>query len=119
MVAMAIPTQLRWRESIERKAWTSEARNDVFGFLAQALGLVCAAMFLYALGPVLGMTLLAVGLVVWSLLRSQIASEEEGPDEDGGYAAMLDSPSRCADAAWSRNGRLGMAAVSAHPRQGS
>ena len=92
MVSMAIPSpvcsQVGTRESIERKPWNAEARDDVFGVLGQSLGLVCVAVFLYALGPALGMTLLAVSLVVRSLLRSQIASEEEeGPGENGAYAA--------------------------------
>ena len=111
MVSMAISSpvcsQVGTRESIERKPWNAEAWNDVFGFLAQSLALVCAAIFLYALGPALGMTLLAVSLVVWSLLRSQIASEEEeGPEENGAYAATLNSASRCADPVWIRGGRF-------------
>jgi hypothetical protein len=118
MVLMAIPSpvcsQVGTRESIERKPWNAEAWNDVFGFLAQSLALVCAAIFLYALGPALGMTLLAVSLVVWSLLRSQIASEEEeGPEENGAYAATLNSPAHCANPVWMRSGRFGMSAAAA------
>ena len=109
MVSMALPSQVCTRESIERKPWTSEARNDVFGFLAQSVALVAAAIFLYSLGPGLGMTLIAVGLVVWSLLGSQIASEEEedGHAEDSWHAAALNSPAHCASPAWVRSERFG------------
>ena len=64
MVSMAIPSQLCMREPIERKPWNCEARNDVFGFLSQSFGLVCVAVFLYSLGPALGMTLMVVSLGV-------------------------------------------------------
>ena len=115
MVSMAIQYQVCTRESVERKPWTSEARNDILRFFALSLGLVCAAMFLYCLGPALGMTLLAVSLVVCVFLRSQIASEgEEGsPDDESGHAASADSPLRCAEPAWLRTGRLGMSVESA------
>lgn len=113
MVSMAIPSQVCGqvysRESIERKPWNSEARNDVFGFLVQSLALVGTAIFLYALGPALGMTLIAVSPVVWSLLRSQIASEEE---EDG-HADTLNSPSNCANSVWTRSDRFGTSLAAA------
>jgi len=94
MLSMAIPSQFCKRESIERKPWTSEARNDVFIFLAQSFGLVCVAVFLFSLGPSLGATLIAVSIAVWSLLRSQIASEEEEDRAkgDGWHAAPVNSP---------------------------
>ena len=117
MVSMAIRSpvysQVGTRESIERKPWNAEARNDVFGFFAQSLGLVCAATFLYALGPALGMTLIAVSLAVWSLLRSQIASdeEEEGPAEEGGYDAALNWPAHCANPVWIRRDRFSAVAA--------
>jgi len=119
MVSMAIPSQVCsqvcTRESVERKSWTSEARNDVFGFFAQSIGLVGAAIFLYSLGPALGMTLIAVSLAVWSFLRSQTASEDEedGSEEDVGHAAALNSPSRFADPVWMRSGRFGMSTAAA------
>jgi hypothetical protein len=118
MVSMAIPSQVCshvcTRGSIERKPWNSEARNDVLGFLAQSVGLVCAAIFLYSLGPALGMTLIVVSLVVWSLLRSQIAFEEDEDrsGEDGGYAASLNS-SHCANPVWIRSDRFGTSPAAA------
>ena len=114
MVSMVIQSQVCGRESIERKPWTSEAWNDVFLFLAQSSGIVCAAIFFYSLGPALGVTLMVVSLVVWAFLRSQTASEEEdGPCEDSGLAVAVNSPSRCADPAGLRNGRWGMSLVTA------
>jgi len=122
MLSMAIASQVRTRESIERKPWTSEARNDVSVFLATSFGLVCAAIFLYSLGPALGMALIVVSFAVWSLLRSQIASEEEedGAGEDFRHAIAVDSASQWANPAWQRN--PGMSSVStARPvmRQGA
>ena len=115
MVTMAIQGQVCARESIEREPWNAEARNDVIVFLAQSFGVVCAAIFLYCLGPSLGMTLIVVSLAVWSFLRSQTASaeEENGPEEGGGPAVVLNSPARSAEPVWLRSGRLGMSLVSA------
>ena len=122
MVSMAILGQVCVRESIERKPWNSEARNDVIAFFAQSFGVVCAAIFLYSLGPSLGMTLMVVSFAVWSFLRSQTASTDvdDGADEDYRHAAAVNSPSRFADPVWSRNS--GMSSVSsARPvlRQGA
>ena len=117
MIAMAIQGQVGVRESIERKPWTSEA-CEVLVFLAQSLGLVGAAVFLYSLGVGLGMTLLIVGLGVWAFLRSQTAEEEEAADEDSRLAAGMDSASRTSGLVWSRNSRLGLPATPvAHPVQ--
>jgi hypothetical protein len=105
MVSMAIQSQVCTRESVERKPWTSEARNDVLRFLGLSFGLVSASIFLYCLGPSLGMTLLGVSMVVCAFLRSQIASEEQdgSREEDGGNSATVDSRLRCADPAWLKN----------------
>ena len=122
MIAMAIQGQVGVRESIERKPWTSEAWREVLVFLAQSLGLVGAAVFLYSLGVGLGMTLLIVGLGVWAFLRSQTAEEEEAADEDSRLAAGMDSASRTSGLVWLRNSRLGLPATpAAHPvqRQGA
>ncbi len=114
-MSMAIQSQVCARESIERKPWTSEGWREISVFVAQSFGLVCTAVFLYSLGPSLGMTLIAVSLAVWSLLRSQTASEEEEDDsnQDRGHASTVNSPSHCANPAWSRNGRWGMSMASA------
>jgi len=126
MLTMAIQNRVCVRESTERKPWTSEARNDVFAFLAKLFGVVCAAVFLYSLGPAVGMTLIAVILVVWSLLRSQIAfefeEEEDSPAEDNRHAASVHSPLRCTDPTWLRNGRSGtsmLASADPDQRQGA
>ena len=114
MVSMAIPSRICTRESIERKAWTGEAGSDVFWFLAPSFGLVGAAIFLYSLGPALGMTLIAVGFAVWSFLRSQTASEEENDAEEySGRAAAMDWQSRFADSAGMRSGRFEMSTAAA------
>jgi hypothetical protein len=90
------------------------------GVLGQSVGLVCAAIFLYALGPALGVTLFAVSLAVWSLLGSQIASEEEktsgvtcGYEETRGYVATLNAVARGAEPVWMRSGRFGMSTPAA------
>ena len=90
-----------------------EARNDVLGVLTQAFAVVCGAAFLYSLGPALGMTLIFASLVVWSFLRSQIASEEERSEEDGGYAAGLSSSSHSANPVWIGSDRFGTSAAAA------
>jgi hypothetical protein len=105
MMAMAIQSQVCTRESVERNPWTSEDWRATCVFLAQSFGLVCVGIFLYSLGPALGMALIVVSLAVWSLLGSQIASEEEedGPNEYSGRAAAANARSRFADPAWLRN----------------
>ena len=124
MVSMAIPSQICSPACTrESSAWTTAARNDVLGFFAQSLGFVGAAVFLYALGPALGTALIAVSLVIWSLLRSQIASdeEEEGATEYRGPDAALYSPKHCANPVWIRGSRFGVAtalAVRSVQRQG-
>ena len=112
MLTLALRSQFCGRESVERKPWTSEDSRAVLVFLAQSLGLVCAAMFLYSLGLALGMMLMVASLAVWSFLKSQIASaeEEDGRGED---SDTVESPSRCADPACTRNSRLAAASVSA------
>ncbi len=122
MVTMAIQGQVGVRESVERKPWSSEAWRDVLAFLAQVSGLVCAAVFLYSLGAALGMTLIVVSLGVWAFLKSQTASAEDGPDEESGLVASVDSPLRRADLAWLNSGRFAVpAAPAARPvqRQGA
>jgi len=124
MVAMSIQSPISMRESVERKPWTSEARNDVFVFLAKASGVVCAATLLYCLGPALGMTLVGVSLAVWSFLRSQTASteDEDGLGSEDCRAALEHSPPHCTNPVWLRSGRLAAPTVLAtHPvqRQGA
>ena len=119
MSSMAMQSQVCGRELIERKLWTSAGWREISVFIVQSVGLVCAAIFLYSLGPALGMTLTAVSVAVWLFLRSQIASDEEdgldedGLDEDRRHAGTVYSPSNCANPAWLRNGRLGMCVESA------
>jgi hypothetical protein len=69
MVTMAFPDQACTRESAKRKLWTAESWRAFLVFLAQSLGLVCAAALLYPLGPALGVTLIVAGLAVWSQIR--------------------------------------------------
>ena len=84
--------------------WTSEAWNDVFAFLARSFGVVFVAMVLYSLGPTFGMTLIGVGLLVWSFPKNQTAStEEEGGHEDDRHEATVKSPLDFAKPAWLRN----------------
>jgi hypothetical protein len=124
MLSMALSGQVCTRESVERKPWTAQDGREIGRFLAQSVGLVCAAIFLYSVGPACGMALAVGSLAVWSLLRSRAgaAAHEDGPDEDGGHADTVNPPARCADPAWLKNGRLGMSmAAATHPvqRQGA
>ncbi len=94
MVTMAISNRVSTRESVERKPWTAQNGREICAFLAQSLGLVAAAICLYSLGLALGMTLIAVSLAVWPLLRNQIVAEkEEGPGADDRAALSANSPS--------------------------
>ncbi len=115
MVAMAIQSQVSVRESVQRKSWTSEDWREIRVFLAQSLGLVCGAVLLYSLGPVLGMALIVGGVAGWLLLRNRTASvtDEGGPADAGGQAATVDSPSHCSNPAWLRGGRLAICIESA------
>ena len=117
MVGMTIQSQVCARESNERKAWTSEARNDVVVFLAQLLGVVCAAIFLYSLGPAFGITLIGVSLAAWSYLRARTASTEleDGPGEDNRHDATVKSPSDLANSAWLRNSGTSSSVSTARP----
>ena len=124
MVAMTIQNQVSARESIERKTWTSQDWHELLAFLAQSSGLVCAGVFLYSLGPALGMTLIVVSRAVWSFLRSQTASaeEEDGRHEDDWQVAGVNSASHGAGPVWMRSSRFGMStAAVARPvqRQGA
>jgi hypothetical protein len=115
---MAIKHQVGTRESIERNPWTSEDWREVLVFLAQSFGLVCVAVFLYSLGPALGMALLVGSLAVWPLFRNQPASEKEkdGLGEKDGHAANVNSPSRRACPIPLRNDRFGVSVLSATHR---
>jgi hypothetical protein len=108
MVAMSIQSPTSIRESVERKPWTSEARNDVFAFLSKASGVVCAATLLYCLGPAIGMTLVGVSIAVWSSLRSQTACTEDegGLGGEDCRAALEHSPPHCTNPVWLRSGRV-------------
>ena len=103
MLSTVIAHGIGGRDSSERKSWNSEAWTDLLLFLAQSLALVGGAIFLYALGSAIGMTLIAVCLAVGLLLRSQIASDEQSDsEEDGGHGVALDSLSHCTNPIWLR-----------------
>lgn len=123
MLAMTFRNQVSVRESVEHKPWTAQDWREISVFFAQSVGLVGAAILLYTLGPALGVTLIAISLAGWSLLRRQTAAGKEEDDssgEEGGPASTTGSPSHCADPSWLRN--TGMpSAPSARPviRQGA
>ncbi len=53
----------------ERHAWTAQDNRELAAFIAQVTCIVVAAVILYALGPALGLLLVAGCLAVWALLR--------------------------------------------------
>ena len=60
----------RTPEAIGRGPWTSHDSYEVVRFLVQTFGIVCVGVFLYSLGPALGIAVLACGMVAWSRLRT-------------------------------------------------
>ena len=99
-------------ESITRVTWTSHDWYDLFVFVVQSCGIVCVSVFLYSLGPALGITVLAGSLVAWSKVTNHLASARAPhlADEDGEHDSPADSmrvPSGCADTARLQNNPLG------------
>ena len=89
-------------EAIGRGPWTSRDWYALFLFLAQSLGIVCAGVFLYSLGPALGVGVLCGSLVVWSGVRKYFASTNEQPLADD-HSPSGRASSRC-DGATPRRG---------------
>jgi len=71
MATTAIQIQMCKRDTDERKVWTSSDWREILVFLAQACGMVGAAIMLYSVGPALGTALIGGSLVAWSLLGNQ------------------------------------------------
>ena len=67
----------RTPEAIGRGQWTSCDSYEVFRFLVQSCGIVCVGVFLYSLGPALGIAVLACGLVAWSKITNYVAAKKE------------------------------------------
>ena len=57
MAALTFST--RAPEAIGRGPWTSHDSYELFLFLVQSCGIVCVGVFLYSLGPALGIAVLA------------------------------------------------------------
>ena len=70
-------------ETIERGPWTSHDSYELFLFLVQSCGFVCAGVLLYSLGPAVGIAVLLGSLVAWSKRASR--STKCLADEDGGH----------------------------------
>ena len=103
----------RTPEAIGRGPWTSHDSYEVFRFLVQSCGIVCVGVFLYSLGPALGIAVLACGLVAWSKITNYVAAmkEQTPTDEDGEHeepAASVGVPSRCLGTARLKNDPLGV-----------
>ena len=90
-------------EAITRGTWTSHDWYDLFVFGVQSCGIVCIGVFLYSLGPALGIAVLVGGLVAWSKITGHLATlraqrlAEDG--ENGRPEYLVHVPSGCADMA--------------------
>ena len=117
MATLAFST--RTPEAIDRGPWTSCDSYEVLRFLIQSCGIVCVGVFLYSLGPALGIAVLACGLVAWSKITNYVAvTKEQTPaDEDGEQgepAASVGVPSRCLGTARLKNDPLGVFTATSH-----
>ena len=90
-------------ETIERGPWTSHDSYELFLFLVQSCGIVCAGVLLYSLGPAVGIAVLVGSLVAWSKLASR--SVECLADKDSGHDGPVTSVSD-AGTARLRNGLI-------------
>ena len=80
-------------EAIGRGPWTSHDSYELFLFLVQSCGIVCAGVLLYSLGPALGIAVLVGSLVAWSKVaarRTQGLANEES-EHDGPAASVSDA----------------------------
>ena len=108
----------RTPEAIGRGKWTSCDSYEVVRFFVQACGIVCVGVFLYSLGPALGLAVLACGLVAWSKITNYVAAtkEQTPADEDGehdGPATSVSVPSRCLSTARLKTDLLGVSTAMA------
>jgi hypothetical protein len=129
-IALAVPSNIRRKimatltlatrtpEAIDRGPWTSCDSYEVVRFLVQSCGIVCVGVFLYSLGPALGIAVLACGLIAWSKITNYVAAtkEQTPADEDCEHdecAAAVGVPSRCLGAARLKNDPLGVSTAMA------
>jgi len=108
----------RTPEAIGRGPWTSHDSYELVRFLGQSCGIVCVGVFLYSLGPALGIAVLACGLIAWSKITNYVAAtkEQTPADEDGehdGPATSVSVPSRCLGTARLKNDPLGVSTAKA------
>ena len=109
----------RTPEAIGRGPWTSHDSHEVIRFLGQSCGIVCVGVFLYSLGPALGIAVLACGLVAWSKITNFVAAtKEQTPADEGGEydesQAAVGVPSRCLATARLKNDPLGVFTATSH-----
>jgi len=108
----------RTPEAIGRGPWTSHDSYELVRFLGQSCGIVCVGVFLYSLGPALGIAVLACGLVAWSKITNYVAAKkEQSPADEGGEhdesATSVSVPSRCLGTARLKNDPLGVSTAKA------
>jgi hypothetical protein len=116
---MALALSARTPETIGRGPWTSHDSYEVVRFIIQSFGIVCVGVFLYSLGPALGIAVLACGLVAWSKITNYAAAtKEQSPaDEDGEHdepATSVGVPSRYPGTARLKNDPLGVSTATSH-----
>ena len=83
MAALTFST--RAPEAIERGPWTSHDWYELFLFFVQSCGIVCVGVFLYSLGPALGIAVLVSSLMTWSKVANHFAARRAQclADENG------------------------------------
>ena len=105
----------RTTEAMERTAWTAHDWYDLFLFLVQSCGIVCVGVFLYFLGPALGIAVIVGSLVALSKVKNHLASAraQRLANEDSGPASLMDVSSHYAGTARLRNDPLGVSTATA------
>lgn len=75
--------------------WTSHDLYELFLWLVQSCGIVCAGVFLCYLGPILCAAVLAGSLMAWSKARNHLAAANAAclADEDGEHDGPASSVS--------------------------
>jgi hypothetical protein len=84
------------QEAIGRGPWTSNDSYELCVFLVRSCGIVGAAVFLYSLGPALGVAVLVGGLAAWSKItkylartRAQSLASEKGEYDGAAFSKRV------------------------------
>jgi len=73
-------------EADEPHKWTAEDGREIALFAAQCLAIVALAILLYAVGPAVGLALVAGTMAVWAAIRRSAQAKDETTDTQAGEA---------------------------------